>query len=112
MQLTDIPAFFEDAITETLNQRLKLNRENVAGVLKQHFLAIKKKPLPDLEAQVKKMQEQITLMVELLKIEKSKTGWVVTATGDGDTTLTSLMLGSAWFEPSPYVAQLVLAALG
>lgn len=97
---------------DELHAALKDREKEVAKALKEHFATVRKKQgLENLDQRVTDMGKSIDDLVPSLKCRWRKDELVVTATGVGDATWTLLLIGGDWFDPSPELGQVVLAAL-
>jgi hypothetical protein len=101
----------QDGFLETLQQALKDQKDDVAVALKEHFAGVRKLPVEDLDARMEAMSKAIDELVPLLRCRWKQGELVVSATGSGDSVWTLLVIGSDWFDPSPELGQVVLAAL-
>lgn len=111
-EVEQLDADLRSGFLDELHKALKDREKEVATALKEHFATVRKKQgVEDLDERVANMGKSIDQLVPFLKCGWRKDELVVTAAGAGDATWTLLLIGGDWFDPSPELGQVVLAAL-
>ena len=70
-----------------------------------------KKPLPDLDVRLAKMQNRLRSLATSLKVEMVMGSPVVSMSGDAHSTWCLLKRGSSWFGPHPNPELAVVVAV-
>jgi hypothetical protein len=105
---------FDGLFVDILNERItSKDRQEMARNL-QDWLAVtaRKKPLPDLENRMQRMNERMAVLAERATFVKEDEEIVVKAAGEADETLKMLERGTDWFDPCESVVSVMISALG
>lgn len=96
-----------------LKERLRdpEQRQYVVDTVMAGFAELRKKPVPDLEARVQKIEERVRQMVQEIELRFVNGRLVVKAVGSSETLMTELRRGSNWYEPWDRVDEVVFAAV-
>lgn len=86
-------------------------RLHVKDVLDTWFLAVRKKPLPDLQERIDGFRKRIQVLADSFQVAIQDGQFVVKATGDAESTLRAIARGSDWFDPAGDVTVLIIGAV-
>ena len=104
---------FREALDQVIADRLRdaKQRQMVVSAVLEGFSRVAKKPVPDLEARVAKLQERVWSMSESVALRFVNGRLVIKVTGSSESLLNELRHGTDWYAPWEKVDETVVAAI-
>lgn len=104
-----LDAYFVDKLSQSLTreQRMRIGERLKTWLTTEATL----KPLPDLDDKIVRMSSDLVELANVLTFKMQQGEIVVMATGNAESTLQKLRIGTAWFNPCKDVVSLVISAV-
>lgn len=105
------------ALTETVNNILSdrltdpIQRDFLVTAVMRGFSNLQKKPVPDLQNRITRMQERVAEMAKQVDLGFVNGRLVVKVAGSSEALMTELRRGSDWYEPWEEIDGIVLTAI-
>jgi len=112
--MIDLYAHVDSTLRSTMQERFddrELKRKTGVALMAWLRDVAKKRPVPDLEQRLARMEAAVEQMVENMKLEFAKGKVVITVNGSDEDTLKAFRLGTSWFEPNPDLVETLLTGL-
>lgn len=108
-----IAELFKQAIDDILSKRLEnRNQKNlVVTTLMLGFADLRKKPVPDLDKRLKRMESRFKILAEDVSVGFLNDRVVIKITGASESLMTELRRGTDWYVPWNEIDEIVLAAV-
>ena len=114
LQPIDLYAPVADMLQEVMQARFddRVQRYKAGQALMDWLrFQAKKRPVPDLDAKLVRMDKAVHKMVETMKYEFTEGKVVIKVSGSDEDTLKAFRLGTSWFEPNPDLVEHILTGL-
>lgn len=108
-----IAEILNSAVNEVLANRCKSREQQdvVVAILMQGFLELRKKPVPDIEDRIKRMEKRFKDLAESVSMGFLNDSVVIITSGASESLMIELKRGTDWYVPWDRIDEIVLAAV-